>query len=271
MYGKRGYAKRSRTRKPARRGRKYVKKSAGVTTAVKAYVKRALGRNIENKKDWNSGANITVSNVIAAQPYFQALNWQTAQQISGSYSNQGTRVGNQLTVKRAILKGSLNMKPYDLTNNPLIKDQLVSVVVFKLRQYANGINPTQTTYFSKMFQQGNTTAGILNTPLDHITPFNQDVAMIKAVRRFKMGFSSQATFTQPSQQANNDFNYQKYFTIDLTRFYKKIQRFNDGTSDATNDNLFFMILTAPADNSAYSAPTGPLLLEWYWDATFEDA
>lgn len=274
MYGKRGYSKRPRratAARPARKRTKYVKKTARVSTALKTYVSRAIGKNIENKRDWNSGANINIPNVVGAQPYFQSLNWTTPIQISGQYSNAGTRIGNQITCKRAVLTGSLNMKPYDVTNNPNLKDQLVSVVVFKLRQYANGINPTQTTYFSKMFQQGYTASGILNTPLDHIAPFNTDIAMIKAVRRFKMGFSAQNTFTQGAQQSNNDFAYHKYFKIDLTKFYKKVQKFNDFTNDAQNDNLFFMILTAPADNSAYVAPTAPLLLEWFWDATYEDA
>lgn len=251
--------------------KKVIKKPPKVSKSVKTYVDRKISSKIEDKKDWNQGGNIAVYNIVAGAPFLQTLNWQTGQQISGSYANQGTRVGNQIHVKKALLKCSLVMRAYDSVSNPFIKDQLVTLYVFKLRQYANGTNPTYATYFSKMFQQGNSVNTLTNTPTDHILPFNTDLCMIKAVRRFKMGFATQSTFTQPAQQPNNDFSYQKFITVDLTKFYKKMQRWNDGTTDANNDNLFFAIFAAPADNSATVSGVSPIILNWFWDATFEDA
>ena len=244
------------------------KPSKGVSTAVKKYVNRSLNKTIENKFDYNT-ATSDISNQLASSPYFQPLNWQTTQG-----TGQGNRIGNRLTVKNAVLTGSLNMKDYNAYSNSRQLDQLVTIVVFKLRTYLAGTNPTYSNTFSKMFQMGNSSAPLANTPLDHIRKFNKDIFQIKAVRRFKMGYSgaiingASGTGTQPVP--NNDFNYQRFFKIPLTKFYKKTQIFDEGGAvDARNDNLFFMVYCAPADGSVFTST--PLSLTWDWEAQFEDA
>ena len=265
---KRTYKRKSK----ASRKRMYPKSfTKNVPLPIKKYVQRALGNRVENKVDWNGGNAGYVSNVSAAAPYHQTLNWQTAQG-----TGQGNRIGNLLTVKSAKLKISLVFAPYDVTSNPKLLEQLVTVVVFKVRSYANGTNPNYSTLFSKMFQNGNSVATLSNTPVDHLQPFNKDVMIVKAIRRFKIGFSNNSSVVTglgaTNIHPNNDFNYQKFVSINCTKFYKKVQRFNDTTTDAYNDNLFFMIYTCPADGSAYIAPANaPLRLSWFWDASYEDA
>ena len=259
-----------RTRRPGKRTRR-PRKRTGQGYVTKAQVRKMIGRRLENKKDWNGGEAGYVYNVAAAQPYVQSLNWDTTQG-----TGQGNRTGNELTVKQAKLKISLSFASYDVTNNPRLLEQLVTVFVYKVRQYANGTNPSYSTFFNKMFQNGNSTATLANVPTDHIQPFNKDIMMVKAVRRFKMGFSNNSSVVvglgSSNIHPNNDFNYQKFVSIDCTKFYKKTQKFNDTTTNAYNDNLFMSIYTCPADGSAYSVPAaGPLKLSWFMDKTFEDA
>ena len=261
------YVKRTRRpRKAARRPRKRT----GTGYVTKKQVARMIGRNIEDKYDYNF-ANSEISNQISNSPYFTQLNWTTAQG-----NTQGTRVGNQLRVKSAVVKGSLNMRDYSALTNSRELGQLVTLVVFKLKTYLAGTNPTYANTFSRMFQQGNTAVPLTNYPLDHIRTFNKDVFTIKAVRRFKMGFSYPTPNFGSVAPAgtiapNNDFKYQQFFRIPLTKFYKKTQMFDDtsGAADARNDNLFMMVFCAPADGSAFTST--PLSISWDWEGKFEDA
>jgi hypothetical protein len=233
-------------------------------------VQRSLGKRVENKFDYNGG-QVDISSLLAMSPYFTNLNWTTQQGIT-----QGTRIGNKLTVKNAVLRGSLNMRDYSSLTNSKTMDQLVTLVVFKCKSYLAGTNPTYANTFSRMFQLGASSAGLTNTPVDHIRNFNSDIITVKAVRKFKLGYSGFFTTnnnvvnTQYSAN-NNDFKYQAFFRIPLTKFYKKTQIWDDNASpvDARNDNLFFMVYCCPADGSAFTST--PISLTWDWEGSYEDA
>ena len=138
------YVKRTRRpRKAARRPRKRT----GTGYVTKKQVARMIGRSIEDKYDYNF-ANSDISNQISSSPYFTPLNWNTAQG-----NTQGTRLGNQLRVKSAVVKGSINMKDYSAFSNSRQLDQLVTLVVFKLKTYLSGTNPTYANTFSRCFRK----------------------------------------------------------------------------------------------------------------------
>ena len=265
----RKYVKQTRRpRKITRRPRKRT--NTGYVT--KAQVNRMINKEVEDKTFYQYPFNpVEIANVLPPlEPFFNNLNYQVLQG-----TGQGDRIGNKITHKSAWLKCSLNMKPYSALFNSRQLAQLVTLVVFKVRNYQTGVNPTYSNFFSKMFQLGNTSVPLTNKPIDHIRPFNQDIMDVKAVRRFKMGFSGQNsnTSTGPgtSPVPNNDFDYHKFVSINLTKFYKKTQIFNDGIApnDAHNDNLFFMVFCCPADGSAYTST--PIELTWDLSMKYQDA
>ena len=267
----RKYVKRSR--RPAKRTRRPGKRT-GKGYVTKAQVARMIGRRIEDKYDYQSNSpGQDVSNIVASgSPYFNQLNVAVTQASPG----QGGRIGNKITVKNAIIKGSINFKDYSSLSNSRCLDQLVTVVIFKCRTYLAGTNPTTANFFSRMFQLGSSATGLSNLPIDHLRRFNKDLMMVKAVRHFKMGYSSNftggpAATTGQQPVPNNDFKYQQFFRIPLTKFYKKTQIWDDatGASDSRNDNLFIMCFTCPADGSAFTST--PLLINWDWELTYEDA
>ena len=259
-----------RTRRP-RKVHRRPRKRTGSGYVTKKQVARMIGRRIEDKYSYQTASGNDVSNALLTAPYFNQLNWAVSQG-----SGQGDRNGNKITVKNAVLKGSLNMRDYSSLSNSKQLDQLVTLVVFKLRNYVAGSNPTYSTLFSRFFQQGDTATTFGNVPLDHIRRFNKDLMMVKAVRHFKMGYSGTAngiagggTGSQPVP--NNDFKYQAFFKIPLTKYYKKSQMWDDtaGASDARNDNLFFAVFCCPVDGSAFTST--PLTISWDWEGTYEDA
>jgi len=243
-----------------------------VSLAVKKYVKRSLNSAIEDKFDVQHDTSL-ISNVLSGTaPYFHNLNCQTLQGVG-----QGSRIGNRQHVKSAVMRASFNMNYFNTFTNSRCLDQLVTIVVFKLKNYSTGSNPTDANFFSKMFQYGSSSIGLTNTPLDHLRKLNTDLMDVKFRKTFKMGYSLSSTAIGgitvgpgTSPVPNNDFKYHQFVTIPLTKFYKKIQIYNDSVNnDAGNDNLFFMVYLAPADGDAFTST--PLKITWDWNLTYEDA
>lgn len=258
-----------RTRRPLMRNRKPRKKTSG-GFATKADVKRMISRQIENKIYYDNATSTQISNQISANPYFQTLNYRVTQGLG-----QEGRIGNRVTHKSGTLKGSINFRPYSALTNSRCLAQIVTLVVFKVKNYQTGVNPSYASFFDSMFQTGSSSTGLTNTPIDHIRKLNTDIMTVKAVRKFKMGYSqAQLAAGSPADtsqiQPNNDFKYQAYFNINLSKMYKKTQIFNDTTElDSHNDNLFFMVYLAPADGSAFTST--PLEITWDLELTYEDA
>jgi len=256
-----------RTRRP-RKATRRPRKRTGAGYVTKRQVARMIGRRIEDKYNYQTLTNVSISNALSTIPHLQQLNFSMTQG-----DGQGDRVGNRVTVKNAVLKGSLNMADYSSFSNSKQLDQLVTVVVYKVRNYVAGTNPTYSSLYSRFFQTGSTAATFTNTPIDHMRRYNKDLIMVKAVRHFKMGFSgTQSGVTALNTIApNNDFKYQQFFKIPLTKYYKKTQIFDDssGAADARNDNLFFTVYCCPADGSAFTS--SPITLSWDLEQTFEDA
>ena len=259
-----------RTRRPRKTTRR-PRKRTGTGYVTKAQVRKMINKEVEDKHFYQYPFDpVTISNVLPPlAPFFNNLNYQVPQG-----TGQGDRVGNRITHKYATLKCSINFRDYSSLTNSKQLAQLVTLVVFKIKNYQTGINPTYSNFFSKMFQLGNTSQPLTNTPIDHIRSFNKDIMTVKAVRRFKMGFSQWVNGTaQVNSTAlpNNDFDYQKFVSINLTKCYKKTQIFNDGIApnDVQNDNLFFMVYCCPADGSAFTS--SPLSLTWDLEQIYQDA
>jgi len=261
-----------RTRRPLKATRR-PRKRTGKGYVTKTQVKNMFNRRVENKCASRGIQGDTISNALSSAallPYFYQLNYVMPQGLG-----QGARIGNRVHHKSASLKGSIHFRDVNALNNSRQLSQLVKVIVFKVKNYQTGLNPTNTNFFSQMFQFGSSTAGIQNLPIDMIRKLNTDIMQVKAIRNFKMGFSSVQAGTTAgagvgtSPVPNNDFKYQQFFNINLTKCYKKNQQWNDVEQDAHNDNLFFMILTCPADGSQFTST--PLSIDWDLEQIYEDA
>lgn len=256
-----------RARRPVKRN---YRKRTGKGYATKADVKKMMSRNLENKIFYQNAQEDQISNALITAPYFNQINYQPHQGVG-----QSGRIGNKITHKSGTLKGTIHFRDFNSLNNSRQLAQLVTLVVFKIKNYQTGINPTYLNFFSKMLQLGDSSIGLTNTPIDQIRKLNTDIMTVKAIRRFKMGFASgqqgitAANTVGAAPVPNNDFSYQRFFSINLNKAYKKTQIFNDTTVDANNDNLFFMVYTCPADGNAFTST--PLSITWDLELNYEDA
>lgn len=225
-----------------------------VSKAVKAYVKRTINVAAENKTDYNSLTN-NVSNVINNAPsyLFSLMPINSAQ---GSTS--GSRIGNRINVVKSQLLLSITCKDYTVATNSRQLAQLLTIVVFKMRQNSIAA-PTYANTFGRWFQLGASAAPLDNTPMDHIRHINKELVDVKFRRTYKMGYGagvpgSSVGTTGYQAVPNNDFKYHQFVKINTSRFMKKTHIYDDaqGTSP-TNDNLWICAYCAPADNSLFTS------------------
>lgn len=174
------------TKKPLRKRPRANKKKPTVSLAVKKYVKSTMSRNIEDKcVQVNAGAsfgNILESPDMNMYPMLPYLGYMSIPQGV----TQGTRIGNQVKVKKLMLNYVLRPTPYDAVFNP-------STVPFHVNMFLGYVNdvpgliPTNTDLAS-LFQSGASSIAPVGTLRDLISVINTDYWTIKKRWSHKLGF-----------------------------------------------------------------------------------
>jgi len=105
--------KSTNAKRPIRK--KVYRKKPIVSKAVKTYVKRTISANIENKVHVDYAINQTITTASGGSAItHRAL---LPQLINGT--GAGQRVGNNVHVKSAVIRGSVNLLQYNATTNPV--------------------------------------------------------------------------------------------------------------------------------------------------------
>lgn len=210
-------------------------------SAVKAIVKKAISRNVENKtvQYFSSGTNIRnsaatdyFSTIIPCTPYGSVLDIPQG-------TGQGNRIGNRIKIKNLVFKGVIYPNQYQATNNTI--PQPVQVVLwFFYRRSQPSIIPSDLFGF---FQEGNVTRNFQNDLTDVNGTVNNDSYRLLTKRVFKIGYADYETSTaglQPASMsfANNDFKLNRTFKINLTKYAIKMPKFTDSSQTPTSRGIF---------------------------------
>jgi len=267
-----GFKKRSRktTKKRASRG---GKRSSGVSSAVKGYVKKELHSAIETKCVQINPGQLSFGNVAEA-PDFNAypmapLNtYWTVPQGTG----QGNRVGNIIKVRKCTLSYVLRPAQYDALTNP--NPQPSEVVMFLGYVRNTPAFAPVPGDINQLFQAGSSSLAPVGSLKDIISIYNTDYWMIKKSWRHKLGFANNAgSGNSPASQsfANNDFKLNVVKRLDITKHMPKTCVFNDTSSTTNTKNLFLMFYAVSTNGGVYSSITLPVNIDYWIDFHYEDA
>lgn len=207
-----------------------------VSDKVKAYVKKAIHVQAENK----IASNYKVSNVEIT-PYqnnliiFETL---TAALSISQGAGQGDRIGNSIRPVKYIISGhviGINAAP----------------VLLKMVFFRDRITLKAPTDFSNIFQDGNTTAGPTNTPIDMYMPLNKNDYVIHKTRTFQLAFnySSGASPEVTGAAAANGVHSIQFFKQDLSKWIPKTIKYDDTKLPVTNAGLYMGFLLCALDGS----------------------
>jgi len=261
--------KRRRVTRP--RKRTYKRKSS--LFSIKKIVKREIARNVENKTsqyysglvNLSSNANVGVfaNSVLPISPYATFL------QVNQSAS-QGGRTGNQIKIKSLKFGGVLTPKEYNATSNPVPRPLNVIMWLF----YKKDNPDTLTVPGTDFLQLGGTSQALTGSLIDQTATVNTDAYRIFAKRVFKLGFANYAgTGTNATQQqfANNDYKYNQFFNIDVTKHLVKTIKYDDNVSTPTTRGLFACFQCVSATGGAFSSAYIPAELTFTLTMSYEDA
>lgn len=263
--------------------RKYLKKrgmkktrapraTAQVSNTVKKYVSRMIHSQVENKSVQINGgfsfAGVASDPDLNAYPMMPlSAYWSIGQGVGA-----GSRIGNDIKVRKVMLNYVLRPLPYDVVSNPQPQPQEILMLLGYVKNtpsfapIAGDING--------IFQSGNTSTGPIGSLRDIIAVPNTDYWVIKKKWTHKLGYAaSTGTGGNAANQyhANNDFKLNIVKSLDITKLLPKTVNFNDTNVTVNTKNLFFMMEAVPSNGAAFAAGALTANIEFWIDFHYEDA
>jgi len=238
-----------------RRSRKPTKKPV-VSQAVKTYVKKTFHSNIENKQQQFIYLNQTIAPLTG---YSLAL-----LPTPGQGTSQAGRIGNEIRLTSGVVRGFVNLLPYNAVSNPLCM-QRIRILVVSMKE-----DNTNTLLTTGIWQYGNSSLDLQANLGDCMYDVNRDKFVKYYDKTYCLGSPSQSSLTNnlSGQHFSND-KFQIPFYINFTRHIKTKLKYNDGTTTCTNRNLFLFITSVNADGT--STAVQPAECHTFLDVKYEDA
>jgi len=234
--------------------RKGKKAKTTVSSSVKAYVKKALHVQAENKQcdpiTYSNLAIIPMTSLGFGTYITLSDVWLTGQGVE-----QGNRVGNLITPVKWSIKGALFCAPN--TTIPMLVRMYIFKMVsgYQLPSYGGAL-PTD------FFQSGSFTNSPNNTISDNFKTVNKDKYKVYKSQIFKVGVSSTANYQ------NNDFKILNLFKYDLLKYQNHKIKFNDNNSLPENAGLYMGFTACDMDDSPITSSS--LRIAYELSGEYED-
>lgn len=245
------------------RKRKTVKTSK-VPLTIKKYVKKTFAKNVETKSYISYNSNISINTASTSIPPVALNLLPSVQQGLG----KSQRVANEISVTKAVVKGRINLLPYNVTTNPGPVPMLVKAMIVSNIQ-SNSITPGSAATWANFFEVNNGSANFQSTPIDMYLPYNREVWRVYASKTFKIGAAS-ITSTGPVGSAGYYDNSPMSvpFSFSYAKHIRKL-KYDDTTNTATNHNLYLIFQAVNADGTTTTLTGAEHHTVWRVD--FKDA
>jgi len=253
------YKKATKRSSPYKR-RRYSRKSKTVkrtvSAAVKTYVKKTIHSNIENKQ-WQV---IALNQSIVSLTGYSKTLLPTMAQGTG----QQNRLGCEIKIVKGVVRGFVNLLPYNAVTNPLCC-QRIRIMVLSMKE--DNLSSLSTT---GIWQYGNTSLDLQSNISDCMYDINRDKFTKYYDKTFLLASPSQSSLTNnlAGQHFSND-KFQIPFYIDFSKHIKSKLKYNDSTTVCINRNMFLWIQSVNADGT--STAVQPAEVHSFLDLVFEDA
>lgn len=263
MYGR----KRRAVKKPRRYGRRRIyRRKTGVTKGVKAYVKKAIHRNIENKEIVKYSANTAC---VVASTLTDPFNFNLLSNLNTG-DGQGNRTGVEIKpMPSSQMKITFNLLPYNSETNPYGNIWVrVWVASYKI-EHVN--SAAMSGVFGQFFEEGSSTIGFNGNMLDMMLPVNKNEWTVYMDRKFQLGLSSGGlSFGGNNLAPTGTAPFSKTMTINFGKFVKaKLKYLDVGGNFPNNRNLWLIIQPVRADGGGNSVT--PIEIHYAHRFTYEDA
>lgn len=256
MPRKGAYGKRPRRAKVGRKTK--------VSKPIKTYVKRMISRKTEEKRWLIHALNQNVLTVANSTPTNVSLL---------PVPNQGTgdsdRIGNEIIVKKASIRGFVNLSPYNSSTNPNAFSPVWVKMWIVSAKNINTNNFTNTLSATSFFRANNTSINFQATIRDQLYPVNIDLFTVHKTKSFKLGAGSTSDVVQSGSYFDNS-PMSAPFVFDLSKYVNKLM-YDENQTFPTNKNLFLVITASRCDGGTSSASNPLCEYHYLIDYEYQDA
>jgi len=210
--------------------------------AVNALVKKAIASNVENKK--LIPFHFTTSNEVCRTTQPNTLNWYLIKDWNVKLFNisQGVnvsqRIGNQIKLKRWVIRGQIAPASNLQTSNCLTNTLCGHIDLYFGRLLTNG---EITSALPSFLDNGSSSVAPTGNQDQIFKPVNKDEYKIYYHKSFKMSPSQNQTTPAGNNTvlSNNEFKLTRTFGFDVCQYICKnaIIKFNDNDADPNNDMI----------------------------------
>lgn len=255
-------------RKPAKRvyrkrGAKKATKKPIVSRAVKQYVRKYVHARSENKVLISSNVNQSLNTAgSGSNPVSINLCPTVAQGTT-----HVTRIGNEIKLVKAFIRGYVNLLPYNALTNPLSTPVMVKLWICSNKKI-------QSTNFTSIgsgdfFEDNANTANFVGNLKDMMLSVNKENWNVYATKTFELG----ATYSSSSGPVgtNSYFDNSKMiipFYFNFGKHLKTTLKYNDSDTNPTNRNMFLLLQAVYADGSTSAVTPAEYHYHIRWE--FED-
>lgn len=177
------------------------------------------------------------------------------------FPNQYPMEGDSLKIKKWWIKGSIEYNDTLAVGYSLDQSAVGYVDIYLCRQLLNGL--TMSSQLQGWYMNGTDQGAPTGSRDEMLYPLNRNRYKIYARRRYKMGTAYARQDGVPAvavNEANNDFDYARNFSFDVTRFVAKNRRIRfQGTEETANDatlrSLSLVAIFHPACGNLGSPPS----------------
>lgn len=206
---------------------------------MRSVVRREVARLAENKIIEGTSGNVAFAQSITPTSCYPLI-----PNISQG-NTQGTRVGNKVRVRNAVLRMSLTISNQAASVTPTYVD----IYIFKykpIKAYPNNVMPTGS--MNNFLQAGSTSTSYTGAISDGLRPVNKDLFILKYRKRLCM-FNPNNTASFVGATAT--FNPNRSYNINITKYINKVLNYDDANSICTNDSLWFCVGSTQTDGTLY--------------------
>lgn len=247
-------------------------KSQKVSLAVKRYVSRAIHVDQENKNMSVNYAGAFGSCIANPSMYSYPITPYTGYLTIGQGVNQAQRIGNEIKIRKVMLRYILRPTGYNVDSNPFPAPVHVDMFLGRTK-ICPGDQPIAAD-FNALFQNGSSSAPAVGSLNDLVSATNKDYFDIKKRWSHKIGYgdySGSGSIGSTQYFANNDFKLNVMKKLDITKHCPKTLKFNDATNTVQGPGLFLWYQAVNAGGGINASTVLPAHITFWIDIQYEDA
>lgn len=260
------YVSKRRTKRPAakRPYKRRARTSGKPSKALVRTINKVLSRKLENKAWFDYAANQTITSVSAGVPIYRNL-VPTLSQGTG----HSARVGNEINVKSGVIRGHVNVLPYNVTSNNLPAPFYVKMWLVSAKQI-NTTSLSSTSIALDFFDVVNSSVGLQANMLDLDLTINKDAWTCYGQKIIKIGggYNSSTGPYNPGNYFDNS-PMSAPFSFNFGKHLKKI-KYSDSVIYPENRNMFIIFQCVSA-NGADTTSQIPAEFHYTTRVEYEDA